>query len=411
MERAQRNRRPPERYSPSDYMNLMENKVSVPTTYEEAMKSEYAEYWRAACHEEHRSLLEKQVYRTVNRQDGGRPISTKWVFSLKVNPGDGSIERFKARIVVRGFEQKYGIDYEGVYAPVVAHATIRCFLTHAAVKKMKVHHVDVKTAFLNSELDQEVYVVPPDGLEDGNGIWKLQKGLYGLRQAPKCWFEKIYGILTKLGFKQGKVDQCVFQKGDTGNEIFVLLYVDDLLVASADLEEVKRFKLELAKLVEIRDLGQLKTFLGLQIEFDERRNCFTMSQEKLIADYAEKFNLVDAKQVKRIPQVETIDFGEEKLTGEYATKYKSLIGGLLYVANQTRPDVTFPVNFMSRFMKEPTELHLKYAKRILQYLYATRTRRLYLGKLDETLLLGFSDASFGQFADQKSQSGLLIAYH
>lgn len=384
---------------------ILENEVKIPLNYEEAMSSKHADYWKAACDDEHQSLIEKGVYQLEKERPETKVLTTKWVFDLKVNPKTKEIERFKARIVVRGFEQEWGIDYQEVFAPVVFYATIRTFLTMAACEQMHVHQLDVKTAFLNGDLSEKVFVYPPKGIKT-NGIWRLHKGLYGLKQAAKCWFDKFKEILLIMGFKQGEIDTCVFLKDTTKGRIFVAIYVDDVLVAAKSLSLLDEFKRKLASYIEIRDLKEVKNFLGFQIE--RKNGCFSVNQEKLITDHAEKFRVTQMKEIKRLPQIETIDSGEKYLGPTETTMYRSLVGGLLYVANQTRMDLSFPVNYLSRFMQKPTEMHWNMAMKVLNYLYFTRTRKLYLGKLNEKGLEAYSDASFGNLDDYKSQSGSLV---
>src|SRR5699024_5009908 len=156
---------------------------------------------------------EKKVFRLVAKDDlpsSAKVIPTMWVFDLKISPTDQSIERFKARLVALGNRQTPDVDFKEIFSPVVSHTTIRCFLTFAASRSMKVHHVDIKTAFLNSSLDKVVYVNPPSGLDLDGSVLALDKALYGLRQAPKCWNEHFVKVLADLGFEQLQVDQCVF---------------------------------------------------------------------------------------------------------------------------------------------------------------------------------------------------------
>lgn len=414
LRRSARNRRPPVRFDPNDpstfstQVKMQANDVPIPKSYDEAMKSPYAKYWQEACLEELNSIQGKGVYSEVEPDVSRKVITTRWVFTRKENPDDGTIERFKARIVVHGYKQEYGVDYDEVYAPVVGHTTIRCFLTHAAAKRMKVHHVDVKTAFLNSELDCDVYVKPPEGV--AGDVWKLRKSLYGLRQAPKCWFEKIDSIMKDLGFRRLGVDKCVFVNTTGKSPIYVLLYVDDLLVACEDDDQLMDFKRKLNMKVETRDLGPVSLFLGLQIMHDDERELFIVSQEKFIADCIEKFGLKDAKQ-KSLPTVESLNFESPDLDAVTQRQYRGLIGSLMYIANQTRPDVCFAVNYMSRFMQKAKQLHLRYARNLLAYIGHTRHRKLHLGQLSGETLEGYADASYGVYSDAHSQSGWLFKYH
>ena len=330
------------------------------------------------------------------------------MFNLKVNSADNTIERFKARVVIRGFEQLEGLDFDKIFAPTVSHGTVRTFLAHAAASGMEVHHVDVKTAFLNSEVDRELYCSPPDGLKDGSKVWRLLKSLYGLRQAPHCWHKKLCQILKEDGFEQGKVDQCVFVRKTAEGETLVLVYVDDVLIASNSLALTKRFKDVFKSKVEIRDLGKIKQFIGLQVNYQADKKCYTISQQGLIEDYFLEFKVQAFKPVRRLPEVEHMRPGIDWLSSEEQTKYRQLIGGLLYIANLTRPDVCFAVNYLSRFMQKASKVHLQNAEKVLLYLYSTKDRKLHLGGLDEQLLTCYSDASFRK--DEKDQTGVYVAY-
>lgn len=392
------------------FTGLSATGVVIPQSYSEAKSLPEWPYWSEAINDEISSLLSNEVYHEINRKDAGRrPLTTKWIFSLKTNPDDDTIERFKARIVIRGFEQKEGIDYDKIFAPVVSHVTVRAFLTHAAVRDMEVHHIDVKTAFLHSELDRELYCEPPEGINNGETVWKLLKSLYGLRQAPLCWHKRLCEILLNYGFVQGKVDQCVFVRKTESGETYILVYVDDILAASSTTELTKNFKNYLKSQVTIRDLGKVKQFIGLQVEHIPEKKCYTLSQEKLITDYVKEFNLSETRPIRRLPEVEHMRPGVDCLNSKEQTKYRQLVGGMLYITNLTRPDVCFVVNYLSRFMQKATKVHLQNAEKALTYLNNTKDRKLHLGNLDDSLLKCFSDASFTR--EEKDQSGIIITYH
>ncbi|KAH9404753.1 hypothetical protein TYRP_000584 [Tyrophagus putrescentiae] len=293
---------------------------------------------------------------------------------------------------------------------VVPHSTDAksTVLAHAAACGMEVHHVDVKTAFLNSDVDRELYCSPPDGLKDGSKVWRLLKSLYGLRQAPHCWHKKLCQILKDDGFVQGKVDQCVFVRKTTEGETLVLVYVDDVLIASSSLALTKRFKDAFKSKVEIRDLGRIKQFIGLQVDYKADKKCYTVSQQKLIEDYFSEFKVQAFKPIRRLPEVEHMRPGIDWLSSAEQTKYRQLIGGLLYIANLTRPDVCFAVNYLSRFMQKATKVQLQNAEKVLLYLYSTKDRQLHLGGLDNQLLTCYSDASFRK--DEKDQTGVYVTY-
>jgi len=264
---------------------------------------------------------------------------------------------------------------------------------------------------------EETYAEPPEGFEEPGGqVWLLLKALYGLRQANRRWFDTIYDIFKELGFTQGKVDQCVFQKRcANGVVIYILLYVDDMLVASTSDENIEEFKKDLTSKVNNRDMGPVSNFLGMQIEKDESKQCFLVSQEKLISDYAIKFQLKDAKPIRNLTEVEhyphEVTETNPFLDGDDFSLYRSLVSSMLYVTHHTRPDACFAVNYLSRFMKKPAKSHLTCAKKVFQYLHTTKEYKLHLGKLDNRPLTGYSDASFASTPGFRSQSGNLFTLH
>ena len=385
--------------------------VEVPKTYAEMLKSPHKQFFLEAMQDEWRSLLEKKVCKLIKEaeaREGTKVISTKWVFDVKVNPNDQTIERFKARIVARGFQQEFGIDFDEIFAPVVSHTTIRCFLTFAAAKKMMVHHIDIKTAFLNSELDIKAVVKPPPGLGLEGYLLELDKALYGLKQAPKCWHEHFTGVLKEIGFEQLSVDQCVYVNRSDEAETFLLLYVDDCMLASTSPARIEHFKKQIASRMEMRDLGEITKFNGLNIEKDAHDGHFIVSHEQYIKECVETFGLKDAKRVLKLPPVETIKYDGTVLNEAQTKYYRSLVGSLLYICNITRPDICFAVNFLSRFMQSPTVQHWNYAKQVLNYANSTGHRKLHLGKFNNSQLVGFADASYGMSPDQRSQSGMIF---
>ncbi|KAH7488926.1 Retrovirus-related Pol polyprotein from transposon RE1 [Phytophthora ramorum] len=253
----------------------------MPTTFKSAMESSDAVKWKEACDSECDSLLKNDTWDVVPLPKGRKAIGCRWVFRVKENQA-GEIERFKARLVAKGFSQKYGIDYDETFAPVAKFTSIRIVLSLAAKYGLKLHQMDVKTAFLNGVLDEDIYMAQPDGYVDEDHpdhVCKLKRSLYGLKQSPRMWNQTIDDFMLKLGFKKCESDHCVYLKRDGQDMIFVALYVDDLVLASSNDELLESTKHALSKRFEMTDLGELEYFLGMEIKNDRDSGKVTQACE------------------------------------------------------------------------------------------------------------------------------------
>ena len=229
----------------------------TPRTIAEAYGSPDADYWKEAIKSEMDSIMSNGTWEVVDRPYGCKPVGCKWVFKKKLRP-DGTIEKYKARLMAKGYTQKEGKDFFDTYSPVARLTTIRVLLSLAASHGLLVHQMDVKTAFLNGELDEEIYMDQPDGyvVEGQEGkLCKLLKSLYGLKQAPKQWHEKFDKTLTPAGFIVNEADKCVYYRFGGGQGVIMCLYVDDILIFGTNLyviEEVKKF---LSQSFEMKDMS------------------------------------------------------------------------------------------------------------------------------------------------------------
>lgn len=223
--------------------------------------------WCDACDDEIASIVKNKTWELVELPQGSKAIGLKWVFKVKRN-ADGSINKFKARLVAKGYIQRHGIDFDEVFAPVARIETVRFIIALAASKGWQVHHLDVKTAFMHGDLKEEVFVCQPDGYVvkgQENKVYKLRKALYGLRQAPQAWNEKLNKFLGSLGFSRCSKEPALYRKQEKGNILLVAVYVDDLLVTCSSLESIHEFKDGMAKNFEMSDLGKLMYYLGIEV--------------------------------------------------------------------------------------------------------------------------------------------------
>jgi hypothetical protein len=248
----------------SSYMALMCDLLEKePTCFEEVVQKKQ---WMDAMTKEYQSIIKNDVCEVVPKPKNKDVVSSKWIYKIK-HATDGSIEKHKARFVARGFSQKEGIDYEETFAHVARYTSIRTIIALAAKMKWKLHQMDVKTTFLNSVIEEEVYIEQPQGFEVEDRkthVCKLKKALYGLKQAPRAWYGRIDSFLTSLGFTKSKVDHNLYFKVMNDEPVILLLYVDDLFLTREE-KLVTDCKKKLAAEFEMKDLGPLHYFLGFEV--------------------------------------------------------------------------------------------------------------------------------------------------
>jgi hypothetical protein len=217
--------------------------------------------------EEMAAIVENGTWELCNLPSGNRPIGLKWVYKLKKNPA-GDVVWHKARLVVKGYAQRVGIDFDEVFAPVARMDSVRLLLAVAAHQKWEVHHLDVKSAFLNGELTEEVFVSQPPGFvvrgQEGK-VFRLKKALYGLRQAPRAWNAKLESSLLSLGFSRSSSEHAVYTRGKGKSRLLLGVYVDDLVVTGEDQQEIASFKEQMKNLFKMSDLGILTYYLGIEL--------------------------------------------------------------------------------------------------------------------------------------------------
>ncbi len=367
-----------------------------PQTYEEALKASDAAQWKLAMDEEMVSLAENHTWTLEQLPTGVKAIPVKWVFKLKKD-ALGNIERYKARLVAKGFMQREGIDYNEVFAPVSKHTTLRTLLALAAAEDMEVHQLDIKTAFLNGELEETIYMSQPEGYAEGghNTVCHLHKSLYGLKQAPRAWNTRLKQELEDMGFTASEADPGLFTAQFKHGTVYVLVYVDDILVAGKNMADIQSVKDMLTKAFKVRDLGEAKYFLGMSLDRDRQARTLKMSQERLATELVSRYGMKDGKMksAPMSPSVRLVQATEENMLDKDAYKYSELVGSLLYLSVCTRPDIAQAVGVLTRHMAKSSMEHWTAAKGVLRYIAGTLQHGTQFGPGSSTVE-GYCDSDY-----------------
>lgn len=376
-----------------------------PKTVEEALRGRNGLNWREAMASELKSMYKNQVWKLVDRPPNVKPVTCRWIYKIK-RRADNTIERYKARLVARGFSQ-YLPHEDKTYSPVMRQSTLKMILALAVEREMSINHWDVQCAFLYGVLPNPVYMEQPEGYEDGTGrLCLLNKAIYGLKNAGRAWYQRLTDHLIFLTFVQSEVDPCVFTLTKGESMVIIGIWVDDLLVTSNDPHLLRLVKIEIEGEFEIRDLGAAKQLLGLNIQQDDK--ILHVNQCHYIANLLETYNMTDCKPIST-----PMEFGLKLKSEPEATKvnepYRELIGSLIWLSTCTRPDIAYATSKLASFCSHPTEAHWKAAKRVLRYLKATQNIGISYSKKSSEMLQGYSDADWaGDIEDRKSTSGFVF---
>lgn len=380
--------------------------VIEPSDFEEAAKDRS---WMEAMEAELEMINKNETWELVSRPENKKVIGVKWVYRTKYN-ADGSLNKHKARLVVKGYSQQYGEDFLETFAPVARLDTIKLLFALAAQKQWKVHQLDVKSAFLNGFLKEEIFIEQPEGFEVAgheDKVYKLRKALYGLKQAPRAWYDRVDAYLTKLGFVKSLSEPTLYVKRSEFETLLIVsLYVDDLLVTGSKVELIDEFKIQMQQVFEMTDLGVMTYFLGMEVHQSDRG--IFISQQTFALKILGKFCMQNCKAISTpVAQGEKLTSnGDQQRVNE--RHYRSLVGCLLYLT-ATRPDIMFGVSLLSRFMHCCNEAHLKAAKRVLRYIKGTANFGVMFESGKELKLEGYSDSDWaGSLDDMKSTSGYLF---
>lgn len=375
--------RPQPSYVPPKYgFYVVDNTTNVPISPEEALSGPDAHLWRKAMEDEMNAHKVNKTWTLTNLPVDKKAIPNKWVFKIK-RDGDGNISNYKARLVIKGCSQRQGIDYKETFAPVIRYNTLRFLIALAAKHNLEIRQLDAVTAFLNGELKEDIYMNQPIEFSDGTKqVCKLQKSLYGLKQASRIWNETLNSVLVKFGLKRNEADQCVYHRIEGQSIIIVAVYVDDVVIFSNHKQWENELCSTLSSNFRMKDLGEAKQVLGIRITRDRKSGTISINQTQYLLDVLDRFRMSDCNPVSTpldLNQKISLKFcptSDNERQEMAKIPYEQLIGCLQFAAQVTRPDISFAVNLLSRYKANPGKAHWGAAKRILRYLKGTANKRL-----------------------------------
>ena len=382
--------------------------TELPQSYAQAMQSDDADFWKPGFDREMDALRRNRTWNLVPRKNGMNVLKGKWVFKVKNG-------KSKMRWVAKGCQQVHGVDYGETYAPVVKFTSIRALLSMVAALDFELHQMDVVTAFLYGDIDEDIYVEQPPGFVDANypdHVCKLKKALYGLKQSPRMWHAKIDDFLVnKLGFETSTSDPCLYVRRKDGKVLIIALYVDDLLIAGDDKSGIAWIKGELSKRFEMKDLGEAKTCLGLEITRDRANRTLKLSQSAYAADVLERFGMTQCKPVATPMEPRRKNTLPNDPSQEPAgdVPYRSAIGCLMFLMVGTRPDIGDAVGKLSQHSEQPLVEHWIAVKRVLRYIAGTKDVGIVYGHSQDITPYGYTDSDWaGDTKSRKSTSGYVF---
>ncbi|GJU55167.1 putative RNA-directed DNA polymerase [Tanacetum coccineum] len=393
--------------------------LNEPTSYKAAMLDSESNKWIDAMNAEIQSMMDNMVWVLVDLPPGCKTVGSRWLFKKKTDM-DGIVHVYKARLVAKGYTQLYGVDYEETFSPVADIRAIRILISIAAYYDYEIWQMDVKTAFLNGYLDEDIYMVQPEGFVDPNHprkVCKLQRSIYGLKQASRSWNKRFDEEIKRFGFTQNLDEPCVYQKASGSNVTFLILYVDDIIIMGNHIPSLQSVKDYLGKCFAMKDLGEAAFILGIKIYRDRSKRLIRLCQNAYMDKILKRYKMDNSKR-GHIPMQERLDLNKSQ--GAQTPKevnrmknvpYASAVGSIMYAVRCTRPDVAFAQNMTSRFQQNPGEPHWTAVKNILKYLRNTKDMFLVYGGNPSTKLRVecYCDAGFETDRDDtKSQTGYVF---
>ncbi|PKU83192.1 Retrovirus-related Pol polyprotein from transposon TNT 1-94 [Dendrobium catenatum] len=377
---------------------------SDPTYYTTAMKSYH---WHRAMSEEFQALQMQGTWTLVPSDPTQNVLGSKWLFRTKLH-SDGTVARYKARLVAKGFHQELGVDFHETFSPVAKIQTIRIFIILALTNRWQIRQLDVSNAFLHGKLTETVFMAQPPGFTDPNyptHVCRLNKAIYGLKQAPRQWYSTFTDRLIKWGFTRSNADTSLFIYSNSGTHMFLLIYVDDILLMGNNASIQQQLLSDLQGTFQLKHLGNLHNFLGLQ--FNPDKSGYLVHQTSYVNTILQRAGKVNCKPLSTQMTSKAADHSDDALPFTDPPLYRHLVGSLQYLT-LTRPDITFAVNQVCQHMHDPRNVHFSWLKCILRYVKGTVAFGLPItaGSLN---LSAFTDADWvGDKTDRKSTTGFCV---
>lgn len=377
-----------------------------PITYQAAMKLPDADQWHDAAVDEYNAHLANGTWEIVDLPHGRKTVGSRWVFKRKLN-ADSTLERYKARIVAKGYSQVGGVDFDELFAPVAKWESMRTMLAIAAIEDWEIHQIDFTTAFLNGRLEEEIYIKQPEGFHQGDKskVCLLKKAIPGLRQASRAWYRELHSALTTIGFKRLESDTSIYTIHRNGAQQVLSVYVDDEIMAGSDSAGLEWTKQQLGKYFKFKDHGPVKFILGVEVHRNRQTRELFLSQRKHVTEILERFQMQDCRPVSTPLEKNGLsksscpknDIERERMKD---IPYINVVGALNYLAICTRPDISYAVGALGQYNSNPGWDHWVQAKRVLRYLKHTQNLMLRFGpsassKSSHVHLHGYSDADYG----------------
>ena len=398
------------------YLSEADIDIGEPSSYKEAMKSLQQEEWSKAMQSELESMQKNKVWQLVALPEGSKPIGCKWVYKTKKD-SKGNVERLKARLVAKGYTQQEGVDYNETFSPVSTKDSFRFVMALVAHYDLFLHQMDVKTAFLNGKLEEEIYMKQPEGFVNKGEeklVCKLNKSIYGLKQASRQWYLRFDEVMQSHGFIENSEDECIYVKTSGRHFTILVLYVDDILIAGTNLSILQETKILLSDTFEMKDMGEASYVLGIEITRDRRKGLLGLSQTGYIDKILKRFNMSSCNG-SEVPVTKG-----DKLSKEQSPKtdmekkemedkpYASVVGSLMYAQVCTRPDISFALSLLGRYQSNPGQAHWIAAKKVIRYLQKTKDYKLVYRKGTNLEIVGYCDSDFAGCQDSMKSTSSYI---
>ena len=418
-DRVRRTIKPPSKFEDGDFVayalaSSEDVEIEEPKSFHDAMKSKEWKLWNRAADEEMTSLDKNETWEYVERPKNHKVIGNRWIFKLKPGvPGTDQPPRYKGRLVAKGYAQIEGIDYNEVFAPVVKHVSIRLLLSAVVHHDLELEQLDVKTAFLHRVLKERVYMEQPEGyVKKGQEkmVCLLRKSLYGLKQSPREWNHRFHTFMVEQNYRRSEYDPCVYMKGTSIEDVvYLLLYVDDMLIAAKEMRTVRRLKDQLSQEFEMKDLGAARRILGMDIYRDRSKGTLVLSQNDYLSKVLKTFGMMDCRAVSTPLgsqfKLQSLSKADEEKQGRDMENvpYSSAVGSLMYAMVGSRPDLAYAVGLVCRFMSKPGTKHWLAVKWVMRYVKGALGVNLTFRKGEDMRVRGYCDSDYASDLD-KSRS-------